>query len=226
MRNLLLSFILIFSIFSYSFAAPCYGTKMPKQKELFGMFQSYTIFKRNLEDGYGKVKSQQQFFGLSYGVFNWLSIDLKAGSGNIKQRPLESDEIDYNTNFAGGYGLRLKFFDKNKIKTILGFQHISVHPKSTHLGDVKNQAILDDWQWYLLASYSFKRITPYIGARWSRLDYIHTQLDERKRRMSDLTKSIGLILGFDIPLTEKIWLNIEGSAFDSQACAFSINFSF
>lgn len=226
MRKILFLILAFFCFLSVSYASPGYGTRMPARNKFFASLESYTIFKRYLEDNYGKVRSQQQFYGMSYGVFDWLSIDLKAGAGNIKQRPVDSDEVDYNTGFAGGYGLRVKLFDKKNIKAVLGFQHISVHPKSTHLGEVKNRAILDDWQWSVLGSYSFKRITPYLGTRWSRLDYIHWVADQRKRRMSDGTKSIGLIYGLDLALTEKIWINLEGSSFDSDAVTFSLNYSF
>ena len=207
-------------------AAPCYGTKMPKQKEFFTGLQTHAIFKRYLEGGYGKVRSLQNFLLLSYGVYDWLSIDLKSGGGNIKEHPVGSDEFGYPYNFAGGYGFRLKLYADKKIKTVFGFQHISVHSKSIHLGTVKNRAILDDWQVSLLASYDFKKITPYLGTRWSRIDYIHTVADSRKRKMSDLTKSMGFILGLDLPLTKKIWFNLEGQLFDSEAVAFSVNFSF
>ncbi len=227
------------------YAAPCYGTKMPEKKEFFIGFQNHTIFKRYLEDEYGKVRSTQNFLLVSYGVYDWLSIDLKGGAGNIKQHPLGSDEIDYPSHFAGGYGFRLKLYGDKKInpvrntkaiigegkisngvKAVFGFQHISVHPKSLHLGDVKHQAILDDWQVSLLACYDFKKITPYLGTRWSRIDYIHTVSDSRKRVMSDLTKSTGFIFGLDLPLTKKAWLNLEGQLFDSEAVAFSMNFGF
>jgi len=208
------------------YAAPCYGTKLPEKKQFFAGFESYSLFKRYLEDGQGKLSSQQEFYGMSYGVFGWLSIDLKAGAGTIKQHPVGSDEVRYSASFAGGYGLRLKFLDKNNFKAVLGFQHISVHPKRTYVNDVKNRAILDDWQWSVLASYNFKRITPYLGTRWSRVDYIHWTGDNRKRIMSDFTKDIGLIYGLEIPLTQKIWMVLEGSAFDSDAFSCSVNYAF
>ncbi len=208
------------------YAALCYGTKMPEKKEFFTGLETHAIFKRYLEDEYGKLRSFQNFLLISYGVYDWLSLDLKGGAGNIKQHPVGSDEIDYSSNFAGGYGFRLKLYDDKKIKTVFGFQHISVHPKSIHLGTIKNRAILDDWQVSLLASYDFKKITPYLGTRWSRIDYIHTVADSRKRKMSDSTKSIGFIFGLDLPLTKKAWLNLEGQLFDSEAVAFSLNFSF
>jgi len=216
-------FILFFCFVSFTYAAPCYGTKLPEKNKFFSSIESYSLFKRYLGDGYGKLRSQQQFYGVSYGVFNWLAIDLKVGGGNIKQHPVGSDEVSYPASFAGGYGFRMKFLDKNNFRASFGFQHISVHPKSTHIADVKNKAILDDWQWSVLGSYSFKRFTPYLGTRWSRVDYIHWVGSDRKRRMSDRTKSIGLIWGFDIPITQKFWLNLEGSALDSEALACSVN---
>jgi hypothetical protein len=112
------------------------------------------------------------------------------------------------------------------VRAVFGFQHISIHPKTIYVGNVKNKAVLDDWQFSALVSYNLKKITPYLGTRWSRLDYIHWVDGNRNRVKSDLARSWGLIYGLDLPLTEKIWLNLEGSAFDSEALAFSINYSF
>lgn len=221
--------ILIFGFWILSFnsyAAPCYGTKLPKKKQFFSGLQYYNMFNRYLEDDYGKIRSAQYFLLLSYGVFDWLSIDLKGGAGSIKQHPPTSAELSYANSFAGGYGFRLKFFDKHNLRMVFGFQHISVHPESVRAANVKNQAILDDWQASLLVSADFKKITPYLGTRWSRIDYIHKQGDTRKRKMSPAGKSIGFIYGIDLPLAEKIWLNLEGQAFDSDAFAVSLNYSF
>ena len=226
MRTALLTLAIILCVFSASYSAPCYGTDMPKKKTLSVKLESYTIFKRDLENHYGDIKSQQQFFGLSYGFVDWFSVDLKAGAGNIRQRPTDQDEISYRTNFAGGYGLRLKFFDRKKIKGVAGFQHISVHPKSTQIGPDDHKAILDDWQVSLLGSYDFGMVVPYLGTRWSRIDYIHTFNGDRKRVMSDMTEDIGLIAGFNIPVNDKMYLNVEGQFLDSQALAFSVNYNF
>jgi len=209
-----------------SYAAPCYGTNMPAKHKLSARLESYTIFNRDLENNYGELKSQQQFFGLSYGVLDWFSIDLKAGAGNVKHRLTSGEKVDYPTNFAGGYSLRLKFYDQKKIKGVFGFQHISVHPKTKHIGTVTHKAILDDWQVSLLGSYDFGKVVPYLGARWSRIDYIHTQDGQRKRVMSDLGKSAGLIAGIDIPVNERLFFNLEGSFLDSEAVACSVNFNF
>lgn len=225
MRKLIF-IILILAYATSSIAAPCYGTRMPKGKRMFLGVGNYNVFKRYLENDYGKVRSMQNFLLLSYGVFDWLSVDLKGGAGNIKHHPAGSDEIDYPSSFDGGYGFRVKAYENEKLKIVYGFQHISVHPKTVHLGNVENQSILDDWQISFLASYDFQKITPYLGAKLSRMDYIHRVDGNRKRWMSDLTKNWGAVLGFDLSLTEKIWINLEGQVQDSVAAAFSLNYSF
>ncbi|MDD4953532.1 MAG: hypothetical protein PHG40_01345 [Candidatus Omnitrophica bacterium] len=211
---------------SVVFAAPCYGTKMPEAKNIFMGLQTHSILKRNLEGEYGRVRSTQHFLNLSYGINNRISLDLKGGIGDIGQHPLDSAEVDYPNGFAGGYGFRLGLYDKNNIKAVFGFQHISVHPQSTHVGDTKNQAILDDWQVSALTSYTFKRMTPYLGIKWSRTDYIHRESGNRKRKMSDLTRDLGAVIGCDIYAAENIWFNLEGQFIDSRAVAVGVNLSF
>lgn len=228
-KNLILLGILICEFYFLNidcYATPCYGTKMPRQKQFFLGLQDHIILKRYLEHNQGKVRSQQNLLQVSYGVFDWLSIDLKGGAGDIKQHPADADEMRYPDAFAGGYGFRARFYDKNKIKAVFGFQHISVHPKSIHVSGIKHRAILDDWQVSALVSYDFKKFTPYLGTRWSRVDYIHWRAENRKRTMSSPDKEIGLIFGLDIPITQKIWINLEGQALDSEAAAFSLNYSF
>lgn len=226
MRNLLLTVILIFSFISCSLAAPCYGTKLPQKNQFFVGVQTYSIFKRYLKDDFGKLRSQQEFFLLSYGVLDWLSLDLKGGTGSIKQHPVGGNELDYHPFLGGGYGFRVKLYDKKNTLAVFGFQHISVHPKTLSIGSSKHKAVSDDWQFSALISYDFNKFTPYLGTRWSRLDYIHWVDRNRKREMSDLNKSAGLIFGIDVPLSEKFWLNLEGSCFDSEALAVSLNYSF
>ncbi|MCM8796072.1 MAG: hypothetical protein NC928_05270 [Candidatus Omnitrophica bacterium] len=229
-RSRMIKFFLIilfeFFIFNLSYAAPCYGSRMPKKKKIFMGIQTHAVFKRYLEDEFGKVRSTQHFVLLSLGVYDWLSLDLKAAAGNLKQHPCGTAELDYSSGFAGGYGFRLRLYERNNFKTVFGFQHISVHPRKVWQGSIKHRAILDDWQFSLLGSYNFKKFTPYLGMRWSRLDYIHWEDDSRKRIKSDLTKDMGLIVGVDIPFKKNLWMNLEGNFFDSEALALSINYSF
>lgn len=225
-KSALAAFIFLLAAPLATEAAPCYGTRMPEKHKFFIGAQNYTVFKRYLENDNGKVRSMQDFLTVSYGLWDWLSIDLKGGAGNIKQRPATTDELDYPSGFAGGYGLRLKLYDANKAGLVFGFQHISVHPYSIRIGDTKHKAVLDDWQFSLLASREFARFTPYLGVRWSRMDYIHWIDSDRKRVMSDLTKSTGLILGTDFALNSKSWVNLEANFFDAEALAVSLNFGF
>jgi len=227
MRKILLFFIVFFLCFvSITQAAPCYGTKMPGKKEIFVGFQAHSIFRRYLKDQLGKLRSLQHFLLLSYGAYDWLCIDLKGGGGYIKQHPCASNELDYPAYLGGGYGFRVKLYDAKNIKAVFGFQHISIHPKTISLGADKHKGVLDDWQFSCLVSYDFKKITPYLGIRWSRVDYIHWINGERKLEKSDLTKSVGLIFGFDLPVSNNFWFNIEGQLFDSEAAALSANYSF
>lgn len=188
--------------------------------------QTHNILKRYLEDEYGRMRSLQHFLLVSYGVLDWFSLDLKGGAGNIKQHPVGSDEVDYPSAFAGGYGFRIKFYDNRKIRMVLGFQHISVHPKEIKLGPTEYSGVLDDWQWSLLASRNLGKVTPYLGAKFSRTDYIHWIGDDRKRKQSDLTKELGLVLGCDFDINQRAWVNLEGQLFDIEAVALSFNFSF
>lgn len=207
-------------------AAPCYGPHLPQKGGWHCGAGTYVVFDRDLEDHFGALRSGQNFFLLSYGIFDWLSLDLKGGAGNIKQHPVGADEIDYPSSFAGGYGLRARLYDHYGWSCVLGFQHISVHPRGVYVEGVRHRAILDDWQVSCLSGYRLGRFGPYAGARWSRMDYIHWQEDARKRRMSDLNDFAGFFTGCDIFLCDKAWINIEGQFFDAKALAVSFNISF
>lgn len=226
MRNLFLLFTFQVTLYTFSYAAPCYGTKMPKKTEVFVGAQSYFIFKRHLAGDNGKLRSTQHLFLLSYGVYDWLSLDLKGAAGSIKQHPQGSDELDYPTYVGGGYGFRTRLFEEKNTKIVFGFQHISIHPKSINAGPDKHKGVLDDWQFSTLASYRFKKMSPYIGTRWSRSDYIHWVNGTRKRVKSDTDKSIGLVTGLDFYMSECMWLNVEGQFLDGEAASVSLNYSF
>ncbi|MCX7661182.1 MAG: hypothetical protein N2Z79_00685 [Candidatus Omnitrophica bacterium] len=206
--------------------APCYGLNLPYKNKFFLGTQYHQVIERKLEKNLGELKSKQGFLLLSYGIFDWFSLDLKAGLGDINKKPENGRTADYEASFAGGYGFRIRFFEKENKALVFGFQHISVHPESIHINSDKHSAILDDWQVSLLGGLKLKRISPYLGMRWSRQDYIHKRNKERKRIMSDLTKSLGIIFGFDFFLKEKFWLNFEGNFLDGKETAVSLNFSF
>jgi len=220
---------LSFLIFSFYFApdvaaAPAYGTMLPNEGEFFLGYESYNLLDRDLEANHGSVRSNQHFILITYGFRDWFSIDLKGGVGNIKQHPENATEIDYLSSFAGGYGFRIKLVDENEadFSAVFGLQHISVHPHGTRVNAIKHQAILDDWQASLLFSKKVGKIVPYLGPKISRVDYIHWEADERKRRTSDLTEGIGIIAGVDLPFLFDSWLNFEGHFIDEKAVSTAI----
>jgi len=188
--------------------------------------QTHSVGKRNLEGDNGKLNSLQHFLLISYGITDWFSLDLKGGAGDTHQTPDRGDEISYPAYLSGGYGFRIRLFERQATKAVFGFQHISVHPYSVFVGNVKRKAVIDDWQFSFLVSQRFEFMTPYAGTRWSRMDYIRWIDDDRKRVKSELGESVGMIIGFDIPLGDRIWLNVEGQFFDAQAVASSVNFHF
>lgn len=227
MKKIFATLTLVFLVPSLSFAAPCYGTRMPHQFQIYGGVQSYSILNRKLEGDYGKIHSQQEFALLSLGVFDWLSLDLKGGAGNLDTVSGPQGDINYNTFLAGGYGFRLRLYDNELNKVVFGFQHISVHPFAKMVNNNKNKVVLDDWQFSLLGSHDFKIVTPYIGTRFGWMNQIHwTNGGNRKLEKSDLGRSVGLIAGLDIPVSKKVWVNVEGQFLDATAVAGSINFSF
>lgn len=207
-------------------AAPAYGTRLPPKSRLAVGGQTHQVIDRDLEDAHGELGSLQHFLLLSFGVTDWLSLDLKGGAGDVDAHPSGGDTIQYPAYMAGGYGFRVRLYEQEKVKAVFGFQHISVHPYTPHIGDTRNKAVLDDWQFSLLGSCEVKGLTPYLGAKWSRMDYIHWVGDIRKRKKSDLDKSMGLIAGLDVPLTPKAWFNVEGQFVDVQSYSVSLNYQF
>jgi hypothetical protein len=226
MNKLLLSMLGLIVFSTMANAAPCYGPRMPHQKQIHAGVESYTIYHRDLEDNFGKIRSQQQFVLLSYGLYDWLSIDFKGGSGDIRSYSNTSSDIHYKPFLAGGYGVRFRLYSNEVNKVVFGFQHISNHPWSKHLGAVKHKSVLDDWQFSLLGSHDLKWMTPYVGTRFSWMNQIHWQDRVRKLEKSDLGKSVGLILGTDVPIGKKMWINIEGQFLDATALAASVNLAF
>jgi opacity protein-like surface antigen len=222
----LIAIIIASIIYSFPcYGAPCYGTKMPEKGEFFSGLEVYYI-QRSLEKHQGKMKSPQSFLLVSYGIYDWLSLDLKVGIGGIKRFDASDDNINYRAGFDGGYGFRLRLYEKHSVKVAGGFQHISVHPFRARLNGKKYKAVLDDWQGSVLASYDFPRFTPYAGIVVSRTDYINWIDNIRKRHMSDSGKPAGLVLGADFAITEKMWLNLETSLFNTKSCALSLNARF
>ena len=106
-----------------------------------------------------------------------------------------------------------------------GFQHISVHPEPKNQGGDKNEAIIDDWQFSMVASKDIGDFVPYLGARYGTLDFIRrTNEVDRKRIKSE--KNFGLIIGMDYWLDKRTKLNLEGAFLDGEEVAIGVTYDF
>jgi hypothetical protein len=208
-------------------AAPAYGTKMPLKNELFGGLGYYRILSRDLNKDHGNMQSAQEHVLLSYGVTDWFALDLKLSIGTIRHEAADGAVIDYNDPlWGGGYGFRMRAYESGPVKAVLGFQHISIHPKTVKAPDAKHNAILDDWQGSALVSYDLKAFTPYTGVRYGTTDYIYRLNNDADRIYMAEDRRYDAVLGVDIPFGEKVWINLEGAGGAGTALAGSVNFRF
>lgn len=218
--------LLLFILFAtrLCFAAPIYGPNMPDKGKWDAGSQINIVFERDMEEQNGELESEQYFLTLSYGFWEWFCFDGKIGAGNVRRE--NTGSINYNTNFAGAYGLRAKVYDNdaNGVRGILGFQHISVHPDPRNVEGIKHEVIWDDWQFSLLVSKDYKRITPYLGTRVSRVYCIRKINKERSRiRSSD---EWGVITGFDFLINDRTRFNLEGRFIDGLAMSTGVTCKF
>ncbi len=208
-------------------AAPAYGTRMPRQQEFFVGAQTHYVAQRALEGDNGEMRSLQHFLNISLGLTDWLTLDLKGGCGNVRHENEDQVDLSYATFVGGGYGFRLRVFEKENIKGVFGFQHISIHPYSRNIGETKHKSVLDDWQLSFLVSWAaHEAVTPYGGVKVSRMDNIHWENGERNRIKSDESQSWGVIVGADIQVSPRVWVNLEAQALDGEAVSAGLNFRF
>lgn len=208
-------------------SAPCYGTHMPAKKNWFAGVEYNFVIERKFQNNQGRVKNPDQFIMLSYGIFDWLSIDLKGGTGKLIYKDSEYGDQKLSTNFAGGYGFRIKLWEnKNEsAKIVSGFQHISVHPKRVHTADGRYTVIVDEWQGSCLGSISIKQFEPYLGFKYETYDLIRWVRDNNRKRYKS-KDNWGLILGTDFWISKNVKLNLEYHLLDEKAISISVGFDF
>ncbi len=210
-----------------TYAAPTDGTDMPYKGKYITGYQNNAIFKHDLGDSYGNIKSIQHFYTLSYGVSDWLSLDGKIGFGNVREKGGVHPKADHNYGFAGGYGFKLRVIDddKNKVRVVTGFQHTSTHPASRNLNGDKREAAYEDWQVSLTASRDIGRITPFAGAKLSYGNLIQkTNKIDRKNRPP--AYYAGAVLGCCIKLTQNTYISVEGHFIDETSLASGVYYKF
>ena len=193
-------------------ATPAYGTKMPAKNEFFFGIQQYFIKHRNLEDNHGWLHSHQNYLALSCGLQEWLALDLKLSYySTYNFTPDPGDEIKFNRSvWGGGYGFRIKAYESGPVKAVVGFHHYSIHPNMLAINGIKLKGFMEEWQGSALVSYDLKHFTPYIGLRYSSTAYVvWSKAEKRAGIKSPEGQRLGLVTGFDIPLTKRVWVNLE-----------------
>jgi len=218
---------LIVSFAEVCHAAPAYGTHMPEKEHWTCGLEGNLIIDRNLDNDEGATNGSRYFLTCSYGVFSWLSFDGKVGVGDVDWDRNKGEDLNYTTNFAGAYGFRIRWYESKErgIKSVAGFQHISVHPEPRNQGGDKNEAIIDDWQFSMVASKDIGDFVPYLGTRYGTLDFIRrTNEVDRKRIKSE--KTFGLITGLDYWLNKRTKLNLEGAFLDGEEVAIGVTYDF
>ncbi len=234
LKRYLLSVVFLFLVTSYWLlvtvvhAAPSYGTHMPEEKHWTCGAEGDFVIDRDLDNEQGATEGNRYFVTASLGVFSWLSLDGKIGVGDVEwKRGSIGDDLSYSTNFAGGYGFRVRLYENEDwgIKSVAGFQHISVHPDPKNQGGIKHETIIDDWQGSLLVSKAIGDLIPYIGGRYGSLDFIKWE-NEKERKRINSEEYYGLILGMDYWLGESIKLNLEGTFLDGEEIAMGITCDF
>ena len=200
---------------------------MPKEKQWIWGAEGDFLIDRNLDNNQGGTSGNRYFLKGSYGVFEWICFDGKIGVGDVSWRNSDPGNLDYDTRFAGGYGFRIKGYENKDlgIKTVIGFQHISVHPPTQDLGNDKHRVIIDDWQGSALISKDISNLTPYLGARYGTVDYIKW-VNEHDRKRIKSEKKLGLVIGADYLIAKDTRLNIEGDFIDGEEVSVGISRDF
>jgi len=229
MRNIKVYGLLVVILFTaYSLlAAPTDGTNIPYKGKYITGYQNNSIFKHDLAGSYGNVRSFQDYYTLSYGAFDWLTIDGKIGFGNVTEKGGTQPKVEHNYGFAGGYGFRLRVMNDaaNKVRVVTGFQHTSTHPANKNVNGDKRMAIYEDWQLSLVSSKDVGRITPFAGAKVSYGDLIQKTNDiDRKNRPPKYYA--GLVVGCDVKLTMNTYLSVEGHFIDETSLSAGAYYKF
>ena len=214
----LIVFVVVVSAAHPACAVPTYGTEMPEKKTGEVGYQSHIIFRRDMNDSNGRIKSVQHYLDISYSPFDWLALDGKIGMGDMYRNGGNHPKVDLNYGFAGGYGFRVKVLDdaKNRIKTVVAFHHISVHPPAKNIENNKYQAIIDDWEFSLVASKSIGVFTPYAGGVVGFNDLI-TKTNEIDRKVRPGRSCGGVVTGCSARVTKDISVNVESHFVDETS---------
>ena len=208
-------------------AAPTCGTETPREGAASVGYETNIIFKHDLGDSHGNIKSAQHFYILSYGVFDWLSFDGRMGAGDLLQKGGVHPKVHYDYGFAGGYGFRILVLEdvKNRVRIVAGFHHISVHPNNRALNGDKYESLLDDWQASVVSSKDIGAFSPFLGVKASRQDLVYKVNETDRKRRPPLYYG-GVVAGASLKLPGDISLRLEGRFIDESALSTAVYYTF
>ena len=221
--------VLSLSALQTSQAVSSNGTRFPPARNVDLGYEYDAMFKRTLNRSHGDLQNQDHFYTVSFGVFDWLSLDGKIGMGDVSLRDSANlPKLDFNAGFSGGYGFRIRAFEHKKlgVRLIVGGQHISVHPPARSIDDNKYTSCLDDWQVTGIVAKDFKRFTVYAGAKGSDCQLVYKINKHNEKRLYSETH-IGMISGLEVYLFDnKLRLGAEGRFFDETAFSTTVSYLF
>ena len=196
-RRIFLSFLILLVGCQSVLAIPSEGTSLPSvNKSIWGV-QFNHINERDFNKVEGVGSTTQTFIKASYGITNRFCIDGKVGLGNVGFDRKDNTNLNFSSGFAGGYGFRylLPQFLAEKVKILLGFQHISCHPFKDTLGSIKHRIIWDEWQGIILLFKDFNKATIYLGPQYSAVQ-LKYKVDDFRRRLRG-EDVLGAVFGVD-----------------------------
>ena len=220
--------LLIFALLSLgdAFAAPTCGVHMPKKNTVDFGFESYVLRNyKTKDDIQAKLKGEGVFMCLSYGIVDWLVLDLKFGSSSIRNDVFSGTKYDYDANWGGAYGFRWQLYknDNYGIKVITGLQHLSIHPKADN-SDTKRKSILDDSQAQLLISKLWKSFDFYIGVKSTIGRFIRKFSGTYETK--SLAEHISAVVGTEFYINDKWHLNLEGRFLQEDSFTVGMRYQF
>jgi hypothetical protein len=210
---------------SYLYAVPIKGPYFLKKGKIEAGFETNIIWRRDFENISTKIGSSQFFYCMAFGLFDWINIEGKFGTGDIKDDEYNNQKFYYNYNWGGGYGIRFKIYDSHKIRFIIGCHHISIHPDPNKNTDgLTHRAILDETQFDAIIGFIGERLSPYLGMKISHARLIRRINSERATLNQE--ENYGFAFGFDYMLKDNLRLNFESRFIDEYAFSCGINYIF
>jgi len=225
-RTIIFTLVLLFLFCSIAWTIPSEGNFLPSfHKSIWGV-QFNQILRRDFTKVKGKASTTQYFIKSSFGLTERLFLDGKIGWGNVEFNRENATQIDFPTNFAGGYGLRYLLYEDTRagLRSIFGFQHISCHPLKTELNGVDYRVIWDEWQGSWLLIKQWPRSAFYFGPQYSTTQ-LKYKVDTFRRRLKT-ENCWGAILGVDYKLTKDINFNLETRLFNEWGLNLGVSHQF